>query len=221
MAQMGARANGMELGQVGLRLVGVESHRSGDRCHQEPPVRRLAMKKVVAAERGETRPMVASGPAGAARDRERAGCDEGGFDLRRRRSPEVAERMASRAEYLPAGESSLVRAVFGDGRAVGELASLLGERPAVLRRRVRRISKRVLGPVFAFVAVRRDEWPATMRKVGTACFLHGISIRRVAVQQRLSLHVVRQHRDAVLALYRAEAGAGRRDAGGGGRGAAR
>lgn len=122
-------------------------------------------------------------------------------DLRRRRRRDLVERLVDRAQWLPAEDRTLVESVYQDGRTVSDLASLLGANPRTLRRRLRRLTRRLLSPQFVFVVAHRDRWPSTRRRVAEACVLHGRSLRETARELRLSLHCVRRHHDAVTALF--------------------
>jgi len=112
-----------------------------------------------------------------------------------------AEIIAARAEHILPEDRDLIRAVFADGMPVSTLARLTGVDPRGLRRRVRALARRVLSDRFVFVLRSRSGWPATRRRVATACVLQGRSLRATARHLRLTLHAVRRHMDAVNALY--------------------
>ncbi|MCW5774943.1 MAG: hypothetical protein KIS87_00665 [Phycisphaeraceae bacterium] len=134
------------------------------------------------------------------------------LDLRRKRRRDQAEVALERARHLPPEDRVLVEAVFRDGRPVAELAALVaGETGATdraarargLRRRIRRLTARILSHEYAFVAEQLADWSPTRRRVATACVLHGRSIRDAAAELRLSLHTVRRHRAAIAELMEA------------------
>lgn len=130
------------------------------------------------------------------------------LDLRRREArAELIARLATRAELLPPEERALLKAVYERGMPVAKLAALRGAEgdAGALRRRLRRLVVRVLSPEFEFVARHRTGWGAARRRVATAMVLHGLSQRQAAAALGLSAHVVRRHREAVLALYDAAA----------------
>lgn len=105
------------------------------------------------------------------------------------------------AEFLPAPDRALLKAVFQDGRSAAELARLNPHiKPRALSYRVRLLARRTLSPEFAFVTAHRRRWGRTRRKVATACFLHGLSIREAARLARVSFHAARQHHAAVVEL---------------------
>ncbi|GIK18576.1 MAG: hypothetical protein DYG93_06245 [Leptolyngbya sp. PLA2] len=133
-------------------------------------------------------------------------------DLRRRRSREAAETMIDRARLLPPDDRALIEAVFRDGLPVARIAALAtgdsepadhSTRARTLRRRIRRLTTRLLSREYAFVAEQLADWSPTRRRVATACVLHGRSIRNAADELRLSLHTVRCHRAAIAELVEA------------------
>ena len=111
-----------------------------------------------------------------------------------------AEHILRRAEFLPAPDRALLTAALRDGRTAQELAILLGTNPRAIRRRLRRLSRHVLSDRFVFVMRHRDSWPATRRRIATACILERRPIRQTAVDFRTSLYNVRKQLDAVAAL---------------------
>ena len=134
------------------------------------------------------------------------------LDLRRKRRRDQAEITLDRARHLPPEDRVLIEAVFRDGRPVAELAALIsgdaGESDRTahargLRRRIRRLTARLLSREFAFVAEQLSDWSPTRRRVATACILHGRSIRDAAAELRVSLHTVRRHRAAITELVEA------------------
>jgi hypothetical protein len=116
-----------------------------------------------------------------------------------------ARLLLHRSEALDNDERDIVQAVFGRGLSAAEVARLRGERAAPMRRRIRRLVTRVLSPQFALVMGQRDNWPAARRRVATACFLRGKSIRQAATELNLSFYAARRHHDAVLDLLQPEA----------------
>lgn len=131
-------------------------------------------------------------------------------DLRRRHRREVVDRLLDGAAHLPDDERALLEAVYRDGRSAKELAALGRAPERAMRRRIKRLTVRVLDPRFHFVARRLGAWSPTRRRVAQACVLGGRSLREAADELALSLHTVRRHHDAVNALYEAEAPGGGR-----------
>jgi DNA-binding Lrp family transcriptional regulator len=114
-----------------------------------------------------------------------------------------AEHILRRAEFLPERDRTLLMAALSEGRTARELAALLGTTPRSVRRRLRRLSGHVLSDRFVFVMRHRDSWPASRRRIATACVLQRTSIRQAAVDLRTSHYNVRKQLDAVAALLEA------------------
>lgn len=126
------------------------------------------------------------------------------YDLRRRHDlARLTATLLDRAEHLPPDDANLVRAVFGRGMTVSELARAAGVRTHTMSARLRRITTRLADPAFEAVLRQRDFWPPSMRDVATACILHGLTLRAAAARLGLSVGAVRRHRDAALALIAA------------------
>lgn len=142
-------------------------------------------------------------PGHARHDVERAS------DLRRRHARALVERLLRLGAALPEAERALIEAVYRDGMTVKQLAVIRGDDPKALRRRVRRLVARVMSAEFRYVAARRSELPRTRARVAELCVLRGMSLRGVAGELGLSLHMVRRHRDAVMAMAEIEEARGR------------
>lgn len=125
-------------------------------------------------------------------------------DLRRRRKAELVEALAARAEGLGEADRALVLAAYRDGKRAVELAPLVGQGPRQIRRRLRGLVERLMSREYACVLSRRERWTPIRRRVADACVLRGRSLRVAARELGMSLHAVRRHRDAVLALAHAE-----------------
>jgi DNA-directed RNA polymerase specialized sigma24 family protein len=125
-------------------------------------------------------------------------------DLRRTHRREVVDRLLECCPHLPEQERVLIVSVFGAGQSATDLAGLLREDPRVTRRRVRRIIRRAMSPMFSYVARRSEAWPATRRAVARACYLQGLSMREAAARTGATLHAVRRHCLAVRAMLEVE-----------------
>ena len=130
---------------------------------------------------------------------------DAGVDLRRRRRRSDIDALLAMAAHLPPEDAALVRAVFGQGMRASELAAVRHESARAVRRRVRSVAKRALSPRFRVVVRDRGAWGPTRRRVADACVLQGMSMRAAAASQRLTLHSVRRHLDAINALVEQEA----------------
>jgi DNA-directed RNA polymerase specialized sigma24 family protein len=130
---------------------------------------------------------------------------ERSIDLRRAQSRALAEQIVRRADFLPPHDRQLLLAVYSQGNTAVDLARLMRQDPRALRRRIRRLVRRVLSSRFCYVASHKDEWTTSRRRVAIACVLQGCSLRLASKELGLSLHAVRRHFDAVLALCEAAA----------------
>ncbi len=124
-------------------------------------------------------------------------------DLRRRGVRDRSELILMRAAHLEPEDRRLLEVVFSDGLTCNAVAELRRESPRKIRRRVRALVERVTSDRYAFVTRERDRWPATRRRVATACVLQGRSFREAAEQLRLTFHTVRRHMNAVEAIFEA------------------
>ncbi|MBK9188371.1 MAG: sigma-70 family RNA polymerase sigma factor [Phycisphaerales bacterium] len=124
----------------------------------------------------------------------------GGVDLRRQRTAAMAEFVADRAAPLSAPDRELLRAIYVMGQDVSDVAALLGVSPRTLRRRVKRLLARISTREYALVQRAGERLPPTRRRVGTAMFIEGKSLRATSIELKLSLHSVRRHADAIRAL---------------------
>lgn len=125
-------------------------------------------------------------------------------DLRKHLRLDLADLIVHRSDALEPADRALIRAVYDQGHHVTTLGRLLGVQHDLrpLRRRIRALTLRVLSKEFAFVLAHRDSWPTPRRRVATAYFLHGCSMRQVAQGCGLSTYAVRLHRIAVEELVR-------------------
>lgn len=114
-----------------------------------------------------------------------------------------AEQLARLSEYLAAPDRAMIRAIYTHGHSLREVGRLMQVTPDVVRRRLRRLSRRMQTPEFAFVALRHEHWPPRLAQVSRACVLEGQSLRSAAVALNLSVHAVRRVRDQALAMAKA------------------
>jgi hypothetical protein len=123
------------------------------------------------------------------------------LDRRRKGQLDQIHLALDRARALPPEDRSLVRAILSGGQSAVTVSRLTGEDAQTIRRRTRRLCRRLLSPEFTFVLHGRAAWPEARRRVATACFLHGRSTREAAAELGMSMHTVRQHHQAIRALY--------------------
>lgn len=124
----------------------------------------------------------------------------GRANLRRHCSREFSDEVLRRSAALPAPDAALLRAVFVDHAALGELAALTRSNIRALRRRLSLLVHRVMSDEFAFVVQRAHTWPDQRRRVAHAVVLAGMSYRRAGDSLGLSLHTVRQHCASISAM---------------------
>ncbi len=122
------------------------------------------------------------------------------IDLRKSRDSKHMDTIARRAEYLERDERECVLAMFRDGKSAADIARLRNQPPRAVRKTIRRAVARLNDPSFMFVVRAAPSWSPTRRRVAHAIFRAGRSIRQAAHELNLSVHEVRRHRDAVLAL---------------------
>ncbi len=121
------------------------------------------------------------------------------FRLRARR--EMVAAVLRLAGELSPEDRELIRAVYDNGCSVGRVVTATGARQApAVRRRVRRIVRRVLSARFRFILRNRARWTPSIRRVATACLIHGRTVRRAAAELGMSHHQVRRCRAAAEAL---------------------
>lgn len=121
----------------------------------------------------------------------------------RLRSREFVHELLRRCEPLPEDDVALIRAIYVDELPVARMAALMGVSTRSVRRRVDRMVARVMSPDFAFVVEHSWRWGGTRRGVAHAIIVLGRSLRQTAEDLDLSLHGVRHHHAAILALCHA------------------
>ena len=127
----------------------------------------------------------------------------GWADRRRPLKQETVDRVLRLCDALPRGDRELLEATYRDGKTAVALARLLEKDPRGLRRRIARLTARVLSPQYRFVLSHRDSWAPARRRVASEIFINGKSARAAAAALRISLHTARRHQEAVLAMHEA------------------
>ena len=127
-------------------------------------------------------------------------------DLRRKRSRDLIESVASRAMWLGRGERTLVLAVYRDGLSAAAVARIRRTKARTVRRQVRLAVQRLFGGEAEFVMRHRETWAATRRNAATLVLVQGKSMREASRTLGVALHAVRLHVEAVRSLARGEAG---------------
>lgn len=77
---------------------------------------------------------------------------------------------------------------------------MLGVTPRVLARRIRRLSRRMQKPEFAFVALHRSHLDAHSASVADLCVIEGLSERACAARLGVSVYAVRRSRQSIAAM---------------------
>ena len=113
----------------------------------------------------------------------------------------IAEKVVMRAEFLDSTDRALLEAVFDKGITAAEIARTIGERPANMRRRVRKLVERLGSNPYQFVMRQLENWPPCQRRVGESVFLKGLSHREASQQLGMSLHKVRLEVERIRSLY--------------------
>lgn len=136
--------------------------------------------------------------------------------LSRQRRRELAALLVARADALPEPDKALILEVYAAGRSVLDATRRDNPDPATLparaganRRRVRRLTRRMLTPTFELVRTQQPAWPPIRARVGHACFILGLSMRAASESLNLSLHTVRSHAHAIRAMAAVAAQRGR------------
>jgi hypothetical protein len=118
-----------------------------------------------------------------------------------RRSLTEQEAILSRVDLLPTeSDAALLRAVYGHGQSIAELARIRKERPGRTGRRVASLTRLLLSREFEFAMRHRSSLVGHRRSVATLCFIQGRSMREAARELGISFHAVRRHCEALRAL---------------------
>lgn len=126
-----------------------------------------------------------------------------GPDLRRRRQAALVEKVLRLATSLPSEDRALLESIYREGRTAVQVSHLTRQPARTIRRRVRRIVHRMVSPEFAFVALHRERWPVSRRRIADACVLEGLSMCQAADRLRVSFHNVRRHMEVLAGLFEA------------------
>ncbi len=117
----------------------------------------------------------------------------------------LADAALRAADHLPRREAALLRAVYGHGRRLTEVADLTGTPAPHLRRQIRGLLRRINDPVFELVIREQAGWPALTRDIARACFLHGLTIEEASRTLEVKYHTVRQRRALIVEMSQLEA----------------
>ncbi|MBL0928148.1 MAG: hypothetical protein IBJ11_10940 [Phycisphaerales bacterium] len=109
--------------------------------------------------------------------------------------------LAARAMFLEPDERALVLSIYRERLTVKAAAGMLGQKPATVRARLRRLTRRLLSDEFAFVMRQRERWPARRRRIATAVVLHGRTYRAAARALGLTYDAVRREMLVVRTVH--------------------
>jgi len=116
---------------------------------------------------------------------------------------ELSDRLLRRSYYLSPEDRAMIHGIYQAGMSPVELANIAGVTPETIRRRTRRLVKYIAGDLFSFILIHRGQWNPERRRVAELHFLQRHSLRETVKRSNLTMHVVRQHCDAILTLYEA------------------
>ena len=117
------------------------------------------------------------------------------------------QRVLSRADLLTCGaDAALLKAVYGQGEPLAEVARLRQEKAGKVSRRVTALTRRLLSREVEFALRVRDSLPGQRRQVATICFVQGRSMRAAAKELGISFYAVRRQCEALRAMMDAERG---------------
>lgn len=116
-----------------------------------------------------------------------------------------ADNLLARAGLLAPPDRDLLIAVFSKNVTCASIARAGGHDPRTTRRRVRRLTHRVMSPTFELCAARvlaksAGGWSPTRRAVAERVILQGQAYRTAATELGLSIHSIRAHVIAIRAL---------------------
>ena len=114
-----------------------------------------------------------------------------------------AARICELAQHLAPTDRAILQLAYADGKTIPQIAALIGAPRHATQRRLRRLTRRVLTPEFAFIAPQLGELDAVARAVARCCIIEGRSVRDAAAHLRTTQHAVRAARHTLLAMARA------------------
>jgi hypothetical protein len=121
-------------------------------------------------------------------------------DLRLNTTQSLAQKIASRTEFLPASERVLLEQVFIQGAPITRIAALAGADARSIRRRAKRLAARALSAAFYEVAMHSAGWTDEMKAVGEAVFIRGMSARAASRALGLPYRVAAFHAATIRTL---------------------
>ena len=130
-----------------------------------------------------------------------AGTLPGELDRRRHLRAEMREAIAKRSRNLEGRDREIMLSIYHDGRSAASIARISGENHRAMVRHVRKITSRVLNPLFPFVIQHRETWSRRRQRIAKLIYIQGLSIRETADLMKISIYLVRKHRNAIEEMY--------------------
>jgi hypothetical protein len=120
---------------------------------------------------------------------------------RRRAMGDQTDRLLHRSMLLDREDQALIVSVYRDHVPIPRLAAIRNESTRQVRRRIQRLSDRLLTPRTSYLLARKHAWEHERWAAAQRCLVAGHGMRRVADDLGISLHRVRKHVDAVRTLF--------------------
>lgn len=114
---------------------------------------------------------------------------------------EQARMLVELAEHLHPADRAVIYSIYDRGLSAAELARASNLQPAVMRRRVRRLVRRITSPLYRYVLRNSEIWPKRRWLVAREIFLRGSGQRETAAALGMSVHEVRQHAHFVQSAF--------------------
>ncbi len=114
-----------------------------------------------------------------------------------------ADELVLRAAELDPNDRALVEAALVMGIPYRRIASLHRCAPATVGRRLRRLRRRLVDPLFVFVHVNQAQIPDPLKRIARLVILEGRTTKSVASALGISFSAVRAARNAVVMLAKA------------------
>ena len=111
------------------------------------------------------------------------------------RARQEGESLSEWFRFLPDEDREIMTMRYVDGLTVTRIASRANMNENGMRARISRIRRRINSRPFQLVALAGESLPQPLRAIAKYRVLHGLSLRAVARQLRMTLHHVRRRCD--------------------------
>ena len=129
---------------------------------------------------------------------------EGGRGLGTACYSNFADLLRTRAEMLPGKEKALIQMYLANGSSFGEMARFAGVSESTIARRVRKLTRRLLGGEYMMCLRRRRCLSSLEQAVAKDYFLEGRSQKEIARKQEFTVYQVRKALRRLQALIDSE-----------------